>query len=116
MGEKPARMEKVLGSDGIKFSIVILSVADHPQLRMISRSREICFSAGVGKQQVPRLRSVLRRSGGRTFARNDRNVATKRGSGVYAIFLRTRAEFFDPNPTQLQIACSTCALRPASGT
>jgi len=25
---------------------------------------------------------------------------------LYAIFLSTSAEFFDPNPTQLQIACS----------
>src|SRR5580693_4645020 len=86
MGKKPARMEKVLGSDGIKFSIVISSVADHPQLRMISRSRETCFSAGVGKQQVPRLRSVLRCSGGRTFARNERNLATKSGSGATRFF------------------------------
>ena len=25
---------------------------------------------------------------------------------LYAIFLNTSAEFFDPNPTQLQMACS----------
>ena len=35
---------------------------------------------------------------------------------VYAIFLNTSAEFFDPKPTQLQIACSISALRPMSGT
>jgi len=28
----------------------------------------------------------------------------------------TRAEFFEPKPTQLQIACSICVLRPISGT
>ncbi len=92
--------------DDIHFSAVISSVVDHPQLRMILGSREACFSDCVGKQQVPQLRSILRCSRGRTSARNDRNVATKSGSGFYAIFLSTRAEFFDPNPTQLQIACS----------
>jgi hypothetical protein len=36
--------------------------------------------------------------------------------GDYAVFFSTSAEFFDPNPTQLQIACSIRALRPISGT
>src|SRR5712692_4146178 len=31
------------------------------------------------------------------------------------IFRSTSAEFFEPNPTQLQIAFSTFALRPALG-
>jgi len=35
---------------------------------------------------------------------------------VYAVFFSTRAEFFDPKPTQLQIACSIEALRPMSCT
>ena len=34
----------------------------------------------------------------------------------YAVFFRTSAEFFEPNPTQLQMACSIDALRPTSGT
>jgi hypothetical protein len=33
-----------------------------------------------------------------------------------ATFFNTSAEFFEPNPTQLQIACSMRALRPMSGT
>ena len=35
---------------------------------------------------------------------------------TYAIFFSTSAEFFDPKPTQLQMACSIWALRPMSGT
>jgi hypothetical protein len=31
-------------------------------------------------------------------------------------FRSTRAEFFDPNAMQLQIACSISAFRPACGT
>ena len=33
----------------------------------------------------------------------------------HASFFSTSAEFFDPNPTQLQIAFSICAMRPAFG-
>jgi len=36
--------------------------------------------------------------------------------GVPQTFFSTSAEFFEPNPTQLQIACSIWPLRPASGT
>ena len=35
---------------------------------------------------------------------------------IYAIFLSTSAEFFDPNAMQLQMAYSIAFLRPISGT
>jgi hypothetical protein len=34
----------------------------------------------------------------------------------YAAFFKTSAEFLDPKPTQLHIACSIDALRPMSRT
>ncbi len=34
----------------------------------------------------------------------------------YAVFLKTKAEFFDPNAMQLHTACSIAFLRPAAGT
>ena len=35
---------------------------------------------------------------------------------LYATFLNTSAEFFDPNAMQLHTACSIAFLRPTSGT
>ena len=58
--------------------------------------------------------SFLSRAKDPGFARGRRNpgflVASLLGMTMdwpaYAIFFSTSAEFFDPNPTQLQIACS----------
>jgi hypothetical protein len=68
------------------------------------------------------------RPGGRVKLANSRGWPILRGvappggvrsyvvRGGYAFFFSTRAEFFDPNPTQLQMAYSIWALRPMSGT
>ena len=53
----------------------------------------------------------------RSFAPPDGRGGCPHVAGVdYAVFFRTSAEFLDPKPTQLQIACSIWALRPTSGT
>jgi len=53
----------------------------------------------------------------RSFAPpGDEGIRPYVARGDYAVFFRTNAEFLDPKPTQLQIACSIWALRPISGT
>jgi hypothetical protein len=64
------------------------------------------------------------RAGQRKPARSCRALLRRADEGIhpyvlvaiYAVFLSTSAEFLDPKPTQLQIACSIQALRPMSGT
>jgi hypothetical protein len=52
--------------------------------------------------------ALLRRAGG--------TPAPTRPVPTYVVFFSTSAEFFEPKPTQLQIAYSISALRPTSGT
>ena len=67
--------------------------------------------------RVPRTAEL--RSAGQvrtSFGFAQDRLCPTRSVPLYAVFFSTSAEFFDPNPTQLQIACSIWALRPTSGT
>ena len=98
MEKKQARMEKVFrmrvyGSRGGVSCDVIMS--EKSQVLVIpSKARDLGFSRSRRK---PRFLVA--------FASRNDNDKDWLGH-LYAIFRSTRDEFFDPNPTQLQMACS----------
>jgi hypothetical protein len=67
----------------------------------------------VGPDVLVRARPSLPDHCGALLRRADEGIRPYAGGGDYlaggdyAVFFSTSAEFFDPNPTQLQIACST---------
>ncbi len=70
----------------------------------------------AGERSSPGFYTQLGSSSGASLRWADEGIRPYAVCGDYAVFFSSRAEFFDPNPTQLQIACSISALRSRSGT